>query len=113
MANGTGPQGALRWRTVTDRFHTPAPSWPPFEVGPSAVCEDQVKEEEFQTAGGLTLRGQRSWEAVGQYENERSMPLLDKPEPHVSGSQRLMERGGVAGECEEVKIKSCKVEQRR
>lgn len=45
-----------------------------------------MEEEEVQTAAGLTLRGQRLWETAGQYEDERSMPRLDKP-----GSQQLME----------------------
>ncbi len=56
-----------------------------------------MEEEEVQTAAGLTLRGQRSWETAGQYEDERSMPRLDKPEPHVSllkTVDRVMERGG-------------------
>lgn len=43
------------------------------------------EELDVQTAAGLTPRGQRSWETVGQYEDERSMSRLDKPEPHVSG----------------------------
>lgn len=56
-----------------------------------------MEEEEVQTAAGLTPRSQRSWETAGQYEDERSMPRLDKPEPHVSLSKavdRVMERGG-------------------
>lgn len=47
----------------------------------------QVEEEEVQTAAGLTPGGQRSWETAGQYEDERSMSRLDKPEPHVSRSE--------------------------
>lgn len=69
-----------------------------------------MEEEEVQTAAGLTLRGQRLWETAGQYEDERSMPRLDKP-----GSHWLMDWwvkvGG--GKCKEIKIKSYKVEQRQ
>lgn len=46
----------------------------------------QVEEEDVQTAAGLTLLGQRSWETAGQYEDERSMSRLDKLGPHVSWS---------------------------
>lgn len=40
-----------------------------------------------QTAAGLTLWGQRSWEAVGRSENERSMSWQNKSEPHVPQSK--------------------------
>lgn len=44
---------------------------------------EKEQGEKVQTAAGLTLIGQRSWETAGQYEDERSMPRLDKLEPHV------------------------------
>lgn len=46
-----------------------------------------MEEEDVQTAVGLTLRGQSSWETAGQYEDESSMSRLGKPEPHVSWSK--------------------------
>lgn len=60
----------------------------PLKAGRRGQVE-QEEEEEVQTAAGFTPRGQRSWETAGQYEDERSMPRLDKPEPHVSGSKAV------------------------
>lgn len=74
-----------------------------------------MEEEEVQTAAGFSPRGQRSWETAGQSEDERSMPRLDEPELHVSGSKvvdRVMGSGGESVKRSKLKATKPKAKQK-